>query len=72
MAAKLENLVIIPRHVVEEANLACADDPDNGFARSLKAADEFTEAGLTPVFVLDPEYMDLVVVCKESFGKKLN
>ena len=72
MAVKLQNLIIIPKRVVEEANKACTDDSDNGFARSLKAADEFTDAGLTPMFVLDPECMDLIVVCKETFGKKLN
>ena len=37
-----------------------------------KVAEEYKDAGVTPVFLLDTEHMDLFVVCEETFKKKLN
>jgi hypothetical protein len=35
-------------------------------------ADEYKDAGVTPIFLLDPRRMDVLVVCEETFKKKLN
>jgi hypothetical protein len=38
----------------------------------LLAAKEFRDAEMTPMFILDAKNMDVFVVAKETFGKKLN
>jgi len=68
----MEHYILIPEHVVEDAAAAITDDEDNSFARLLKAANEYRDAGLTPLFMIDPNYKDLVVICRETFGKKLH
>jgi hypothetical protein len=62
----------IPESVVREASDAIPDDPNNSFARILRAGKEFRDAGMTPLYILDPNYKDLVVVAQETFKKKLN
>jgi len=68
----LEPLMVIPESIVEEAAEACKDDPTNNFLKVLNAGREFKAAGLTPIYVLDEQYMDLVVIAKELYKKKLN
>jgi hypothetical protein len=68
----LEPLMIIPESVVLEAAEACKDDPQNNFLKVYNAGQEFKAAGLTPIYVLDEQYMDLVVIAKELYKKKLN
>lgn len=65
---------IIPERVMIEADKASREsgDANNSFGRLLKVAEEYKDAGVTPVFLLDPEYMDILVVCQETFKKKLN
>jgi len=70
--SKIEMYLQIPEQIVRDGAESCADDPDNGFLRVLKAGAEFKEAGMTPVYLLDQEYQDLVVVAAETFKKKLN
>ena len=67
-----ENFIIIPESIVKEAAFDGGLDKENGFARVLKAGQEFKQAGLTPIYILDERYMDLVVVAKETYQKKLN
>jgi hypothetical protein len=67
-----EVLVTIPESIVREAAEECKDDSNNGFLRCLIAGEEFRAAGLTPIYILDENYMDLVVVAKETYKKKLN
>ena len=62
----------IPESVVREASDAIPDDPDNSFARVLRAGEEFKAAGMTPLYILDQNYKDLLVVAKETFKKKLH
>jgi len=68
----LDPLMVIPESIVEEAAEACKDDKDNNFKKVLNAGQEFKAAGLTPIYVLDEHYMDLVVIAKELYRKKLN
>jgi len=67
-----ETYIVIPESIVEEAAEACKDDTDNNFKKVWNAGQEFKAAGLTPVYLLDEEYMDLVVIAKETYKKKLN
>lgn len=68
----MKSYIVIPEHVVQEAADAIPDDEDNSFLRVLRAGSEFRKAGLTPVYVLDPNYKDLVVIAQEIYGKKLH
>lgn len=68
----VSNFVIVPESIVEDAAAACSDDEHNSFRKVLRAAEEFKKAEMTPIFILDIERMDLIVVTKETFQKKLN
>ena len=65
-------LVKVPESVVISAADCMLDDPYNSFARVLEYGREFKEAGMTPMYILDKEKMDIHVVAEETFGKKLN
>jgi hypothetical protein len=69
---KKQETVIVSQSIIEKSAEACADDPNNGFLKCLRAAAEFKEAGLTPMFIFDPYNMDLLVVAKETYNKPLN
>jgi hypothetical protein len=68
----MEQYLVIPESVVVEAAEACKDDPTNNFMKVWNAGQEYKAAGLTPVYLLDQNYMDLVVIAKELHKKKLN
>lgn len=65
---------IIPEHIMEaSAETATAlGESDNSFSRMLLLAEEYKKAEMTPMFVLDVNNMDVYVVAKETFGKKLH
>jgi hypothetical protein len=67
-----EAYAVIPEHIVQEAAEACKDDPDNNFLKVYNAGQEFKLAGLTPIYLLDESYMDLFVIAKETYKKKLH
>lgn len=69
---KLDTYLVVPESKVQEAADELLDDPTNSFARLLKAGAEFKEAGLTPIYLLEKDVMDLYVIAKETFGKKLH
>lgn len=62
---------MVKESVVRKADEAM-NEANNSFERVLKIGNEFKEAGLTPVYLLDVEFMDMYVVCEETFQKKLN
>ena len=64
--------VVIPEEVVQSASDAMPDDPLNNFRKVLNAGKQFREAGLTPIYILDQNVMDLVVIAKETYQKKLH
>jgi len=65
---------VIPREViVESASMAAQmGDKESSFAVLLAAAEQFEDAGCTPIFLLDGVKMDMLCVAKETFGKKLH
>lgn len=70
--ANLENLVQVPENIVRLAASAIPEDEESGLRTVLQAADEYRSANLTPIFILDQYNMDILVVCKETFGKRLH
>lgn len=68
----LENLVQISEEVVRMAAAYIPENEESGLRTVLQAADEYTAANLTPIFILDQNSMDIMVVCKETFGKRLH
>jgi hypothetical protein len=65
---------IIPEHVIKESAFLVQEfeGANNSFTRLLKAAEEFKQADMTPVFLFDTIRMDVKVVAKETYNKKLN
>ena len=68
----LQNLVEIPESIILEAVKYIPEDEESGMRTVLLAADEYRAANLTPVFILDQYSMNILVVCKETFGKRLH
>jgi len=68
----IQNLVQIPENVVRMAAEYIPDEEQSGLRIVLEAADEYIAANLTPIFILDQDNMDIMVVCKETFGKILH
>ena len=69
---KMEAYVVIPEDIVRSASDAIPDDPLNNFRKVLNAGQQYKEAGLTPIYLLDQTVMDLFVIAKELQGKKLH
>jgi hypothetical protein len=65
---------VIPEHIMEASAETALEmgESDNSFSRMLLAAQEFKNAGMTPVFLLDAKNMDVVCIAKETWGKKLH
>ena len=68
----IENLVEVPEQIVKLAAAAIPLDEPSGLRTVLKAAEEYKAADLTPIFILDQDTMEILVVCAETFGKRLN
>lgn len=68
----METYVVIPEDIVRSASDTIPDDPLNNFRKVLNAGQQFKEAGLTPIYILDQNVMDLFVIAKELQGKKLH
>lgn len=68
----LQNLVEIPESILLEAVQYIPEDEESGMRTVLLAADEYRAANLTPVFILDHDSMNILVVCRETFGKRLH
>lgn len=70
---KVENLKVLPERMVKEAaELNVERDPDNSFTRLLKSAEEFRDAGLTPVFLCDADMRKVLVTTKEKMERKFH
>jgi hypothetical protein len=65
---------VIPEHIMQSSaeTLIGSGESDNSFSRMLLLAEEYKKAEMTPMFVLDAKNMDVYVVAKETFGKKLH
>lgn len=68
----LDSMVEVPEHIVASAAASIPDDPYNSFIVILESGRLYKEAGMTPIYILDRQTMNLHVVAEETFGKKLN
>ena len=68
---ELNNLQIVPEDIVQYCADACSDVEDNSFRRILDAANEFRDAGLTPIYLCSYTLQDLFVTTQEKLQKKL-
>lgn len=72
LVTNLQNLVEVPESILLQAVRYIPEDEESGIRTVLLAADEYRAANLTPVFILDHDNMNILVVCKETFGKRLH
>ena len=63
-------LQIIPEDMVIFCASQFGPDEDNSFKNILNAADEFREAGLTPMFLCTKSLQDIFVTTIEKMQKK--
>lgn len=68
----LQNLVEVPESILLQAVRYIPEDEESAIRTVLLAADEYRAANLTPIFILDHGNMNILVVCKETFGKRLH
>lgn len=69
----VDNLKILPERMVKDAaEMHEKEDPDNSFIRLLRSADEFKDAGLTPVFLCDKDMQRVMVTTKEKLERKFH
>jgi hypothetical protein len=64
--------ITIPEDIVEEAADICSDDPKNSFFKIWNAGQAYKSAGMTPIYLLDQITLQLIVVAKETFLKRLH
>jgi hypothetical protein len=65
-------MISIPEETVKEAADMCSDDSNNSFYRIWTSGQEYKFAGMTPIYLLDREKMQLIVVAEETYGRKLH
>ena len=63
---ELNNLQLVPEDIVQYCADACTDDKENSFRRILDAANEFRNAGLTPVYLCSYTLQDLFVTTRQQ------
>jgi len=66
----LKGLSVIPEDIVQFCASQFGPDEDNSFKNILNAADEFREAGLTPLFLCTKTLQDIFVTTVEKLQKK--
>jgi hypothetical protein len=66
----LNGLQVIPEDMVVFCANQFGPNEDNSFKSILNAADEFRDAGLTPIFLCSKTLQDLFVTTTEKLQKK--
>jgi hypothetical protein len=66
----LKGLNVIPEDMVVFCASQFGPDEDNSFKNILNAADEFRDAGLTPLFLCTKTLQDIFVTTVEKMQKK--
>lgn len=69
----LDNLKIMPERMIKSAARDQEEfDPENSFIRLLRTAEEFRDAGLTPIFLCDADMNKVMVTTQERMQRKLH
>lgn len=71
-APTLTGLQLVPEDVIMFCASQFPAHEENSFRNILNAADEFRDAGLTPIFLCTETLKDLFVTTKEKLQKKLH
>jgi hypothetical protein len=66
----LSDLYVIPEEMVIHCAQQFEEGEENNFTQFLVAADEFRQAGLTPVFLCSKSMKDMYVTTEEKMRKK--
>jgi len=72
MKRPISNLIEVPETILLQAVQYIPENEESGIRTVLAAADEYRAANLTPVFILDQSSMNVLVVCRETWGKRLH
>jgi hypothetical protein len=68
----LDGLVQVSEEIVRQVVKYIPEDEESGIRTVLKAADEYKAANMTPIFILDRNSMNILVVAEETWGKRLH
>lgn len=70
----MNNYKQLPDKLILEAAYMAKEigETENNFFKLIEIADEYKAAGLTPIFILDPETMNVGVFAKEMIGQKVH
>ena len=66
----LLDLKVVPERYIVSAAKDMAGDPNNSFSILLSSAEEFRDAGLTPIFLSTPDQLQICVTTRERLEKK--
>ena len=66
----MSDLYVVPEEIVKQCAYAMQDDEQNTFNSFLAAAQEFREAGLTPLYLCSQNMKDMYVTTEEKMRKK--
>jgi hypothetical protein len=64
------DLKVIPERYIVSAARDLSDNPNNSFNILLSSAEEFRDAGLTPIFLTTPDQQQICVTTRERLEKK--
>jgi hypothetical protein len=70
----MQTYKIVPEHVIQESAEISKSlgDEDNSFSRALVVVEEYKNADMTPIILLDVSCMNIMVVAKETYNQKLH
>jgi tyrosine-protein phosphatase YwqE len=68
----MDNLYVVPEEIVRQCAHAMRDDDENTFKNFLEVAQEFRDAGLTPMYLCSHNMKDMYVTTVEKMRKKLH
>lgn len=70
MTSYYENMEEVNEDLIRKA--AVLSGPDSSFYTALEIAEEYRQAGLTPVFLLDEENLMVIVTNQEKIDNKFS
>ena len=68
----MDNLYVVPEEIVQQCAYAMRDDDQNTFKNFLTVAQEFREAGLTPLYLCTQNMKDMYVTTEEKMRNKMH
>ena len=72
MIANTSSLYVVPEDIIRQCAQAMIDDETNHFKSFLDVAQEFRQAGLTPMYLCTENMKDMYVTTEEKIRKKMH